>query len=149
MSTPPAPMPAAPRWPHCAHGADPAIDPVGCPGIHVSGHTVCLAHLSDTDRNTYLASLAPGAYVDHRGTPFTEPLLASLLQALRDPTTQDPHLGSAWFDKALITTLNSVVFRSSGQDLTTAGTYIEMTSRLLEPTLLALAALAVRGRIKR
>lgn len=46
-------------------------------------------------------------------------------------------------------TLNSVVFRSADQDLTTAGTYIEMTSRLLEPTLLALAALAIRGRIKR
>jgi hypothetical protein len=41
------------------------------------------------------------------------------------------------------------VFRSSGQDLTTAGTHIEMTSRLLEPALLALAVLAVRGRIKR
>ncbi len=53
------------------------------------------------------------------------------------------------FDKALSVTLNSVVFRSSGQDLTSTGTYIEMTSRLLEPTLLALAALAVRGRIKR
>ncbi|WP_456208136.1 pentapeptide repeat-containing protein [Streptomyces sp. LZ34] len=53
------------------------------------------------------------------------------------------------FEKALNVTLNSVVFRSSGQDLTTAGTYIEMTSRLLEPTLLALAVLAVRGRIKR
>jgi hypothetical protein len=53
------------------------------------------------------------------------------------------------FEKALNVTLNSVVFRSSGQDLTTAGTYIEMTSRLVEPTLLALAVLAVRGRIKR
>ncbi|CAL9327437.1 hypothetical protein SUDANB38_05902 (plasmid) [Streptomyces sp. enrichment culture] len=56
------------------------------------------------------------------------------------------------FEKALNVTLNSVVFRSSGQDLTTAGTYIEMTSRLVEPALLALAALAVlavRGRIKR
>ncbi|MFD9008697.1 pentapeptide repeat-containing protein [Streptomyces sp. NPDC059552] len=53
------------------------------------------------------------------------------------------------FDKALSVTLNSVVFRSSGQDLTTAGTYIEMTSRLLEPALLALAVLAVRGRVKR
>ncbi|MEV6534890.1 pentapeptide repeat-containing protein [Streptomyces sp. NPDC051639] len=52
-------------------------------------------------------------------------------------------------DKALTATLNSVVFRSSGQDLTTAGTYIEMTSRLLEPALLALAVLAIRGRIKR
>ncbi|MFJ3520637.1 hypothetical protein [Streptomyces sp. NPDC090131] len=53
------------------------------------------------------------------------------------------------FDKALNVTLNSVVFRSSGQDLTTAGNYIEMTSRLLEPALLALAVLAVRGRVKR
>ncbi|MGV9605819.1 pentapeptide repeat-containing protein [Streptomyces sp. NPDC003631] len=53
------------------------------------------------------------------------------------------------FEKALNVTLNSVVFRASGQDLTTAGTYIEMTSRLLEPSLLALAVLAVRGRIKR
>ncbi|MFC9636791.1 hypothetical protein ACFTY8_48575 [Streptomyces mirabilis] len=53
------------------------------------------------------------------------------------------------FDKALNVTLNSVIFRPSGQDLTTAGTYIEMTSRLLEPTLLALAVLAIRGRIKR
>ncbi|MGW1762414.1 pentapeptide repeat-containing protein [Streptomyces mirabilis] len=53
------------------------------------------------------------------------------------------------FDKALNVTLNSVIFRSSGTDLTTAGTYIEMTSRLLEPTLLALAILAIRGRIKR
>jgi hypothetical protein len=53
------------------------------------------------------------------------------------------------FDKSLNITLNSVVFRSSSQDLTTTGTYVEMTSRLLEPTLLALAALAIRGRIKR
>lgn len=53
------------------------------------------------------------------------------------------------FDKALNVTLNSVVFRSSGQDLTTTGTYIEMTSRILEPALLALAVLAIRGRIKR
>ncbi|MFE5974391.1 pentapeptide repeat-containing protein [Streptomyces sp. NPDC056460] len=53
------------------------------------------------------------------------------------------------FDKALNVTLNSVVFRSSGQDLTTTGTYIEMASRLVEPALLALAVLAIRGRIKR
>ncbi|WP_323187114.1 hypothetical protein [Streptomyces sp. NBC_00365] len=53
------------------------------------------------------------------------------------------------FDKALNMTLNSVVFRSSGQDLTTAGTYIEMASRLAEPILLSLAVLAVRNRVKR
>jgi uncharacterized protein YjbI with pentapeptide repeats len=53
------------------------------------------------------------------------------------------------FENALNVTLNSVVFRSSGQDLTTAGTYIEMTSRLTEPVLLGLAVLAIRNRVKR
>ncbi|MFE5681387.1 pentapeptide repeat-containing protein [Streptomyces erythrochromogenes] len=53
------------------------------------------------------------------------------------------------FEKALKVTLNSVVFRSSGQDLTTTGTYIEMISRLTEPVLLGLAILAVRNRVKR
>ncbi|MFJ9641438.1 pentapeptide repeat-containing protein [Streptomyces sp. NPDC101178] len=53
------------------------------------------------------------------------------------------------FEKALNATLNSVVFRSSGQDLTTTGTYIEMTSRLTEPVLLGLAVLAIRNRVKR
>ncbi|MER6996041.1 pentapeptide repeat-containing protein [Streptomyces sp. NPDC000410] len=52
-------------------------------------------------------------------------------------------------DKAVTVTLNSVVFRSSGQDLTTAGAYIEMISRITEPVLLGLAVLAVRGRVKR
>jgi hypothetical protein len=42
-----------------------------------------------------------------------------------------------------------VVFRSSGQDLTTTGTYIEMASRLTEPILLDLAVLAARKRVKR
>lgn len=53
------------------------------------------------------------------------------------------------FEKALNTTFNSVLFRSSGQDLTTSGTYVEMVSRLAEPALLALAVLAVRNRVKR
>ncbi|HEY5836448.1 pentapeptide repeat-containing protein [Streptomyces sp.] len=53
------------------------------------------------------------------------------------------------FDKALRVVLNSVVFRSSGQNLTTWGTYTEMASRFSEPALLALAVLAVRSRIKR
>ncbi|MGW1354850.1 pentapeptide repeat-containing protein [Streptomyces sp. NPDC002409] len=94
MSAPPAPS-----WPHCAHGAHPA-DPVGCRGIHVPGHTACLAHLPDTDRDTYLAGLAPGADIDHRGTPFTENLLNRLLDAVCDPTTTHSHLGTAWFDEA-------------------------------------------------
>lgn len=52
-------------------------------------------------------------------------------------------------EKSLRIVVNSVVFRSSGQDLTTTGTYAEMACRLTEPVLLGLAVLAVRGRIKR
>ncbi|MDG9694049.1 pentapeptide repeat-containing protein [Streptomyces sp. DH17] len=52
-------------------------------------------------------------------------------------------------EKSLRIVVNSVVFRSSGQDLTTIGTYTEMVSRLAEPVLLGLAALAIRGRVKR
>ncbi|MET7540057.1 pentapeptide repeat-containing protein [Streptomyces sp. NPDC005507] len=71
--------------------------------------------------------------------------------------TPDPDLAGTWHqrlsakraEKATQVVVNSVIFRSSGQNLTTSGTYIEMASRLLEPTLLALAVLAVRGRIKR
>ncbi|MFF4542214.1 pentapeptide repeat-containing protein [Streptomyces aureus] len=97
MSTPP---PSAPSWPHCAHGADPAADPVGCRGIHVPGHTVCLAHLADTDRDAYLAGLTPGASIDHRGTTFTDALLTAVLNALRDPSTGNARLGDAWFRSA-------------------------------------------------
>ncbi|MFE5514166.1 pentapeptide repeat-containing protein [Streptomyces sp. NPDC056529] len=102
MSTP-TPPPAAPPWPRCAHGADPVTDSIGCRGIHVPGHTVCLAHLADTDRDTYLVGLAPGADIDHRGTPFTEDLLNCLLRALTDPTTSAPRLGDALFNGAQFT----------------------------------------------
>ncbi|MEV7346786.1 pentapeptide repeat-containing protein [Streptomyces sp. NPDC093544] len=100
MSTPPARTPWAPSWPHCAQGADPATDPVGCRGIHVPGHTVCLAHLADPDRTAYLAGLTPGADIDHRGTSFTAPLLTALFDVLRDPTTGSPHFGEALFTEA-------------------------------------------------
>ncbi|MCG0289040.1 pentapeptide repeat-containing protein [Streptomyces sp. PSAA01] len=90
-----------PSWPHCAHGADPAADSAGCRGIHVPGHTACLAHLADADRDAYLASLTPGASIDHRGTTFTESLLNALLNALRDPATGNPRLGDARFDSAV------------------------------------------------
>lgn len=49
------------------------------------------------------------------------------------------------FEKSLRVVVNSVIFRSSGQDLT----YTEMASRLAEPVLLGLAVLAVRGHVKR
>lgn len=85
--------PAAP-WPRCGHGAAQAA-PVGCRGIHVPGHDACLAHLDDADRTAYLATLAPGADIDHRGTVFTEEPLSELLTALRDLATDRPCLGRA------------------------------------------------------
>ncbi|MFI1677976.1 pentapeptide repeat-containing protein [Streptomyces sp. NPDC020607] len=68
-------------------------------------------------------------------------------EAPRNPA--ENRFTSKRFEKALRVTLDSVVFRSSGQDLTTTGAYVEMASRFTEPVLLGLGALAVRGRIKR
>ncbi|WP_455711634.1 pentapeptide repeat-containing protein [Streptomyces cyaneofuscatus] len=62
------------------------------------GHTACLAHISDAQRATYLAGLAPGDTIDHRGTSFTEQLLSDLLDAFRDPATMEVRLGSAIFE---------------------------------------------------
>ncbi|CAM5654790.1 pentapeptide repeat-containing protein (plasmid) [Streptomyces californicus] len=99
-SAAPEPPPnTPPSWQHCRHDATPA-DPVGCRGIHVAGHTACLAHLADADRNAYLNALTPGTDIDHRGTPFTEDLLHRLLTALHDPTTSQAHIGNAWFGGA-------------------------------------------------
>ncbi|MFJ7306150.1 pentapeptide repeat-containing protein [Streptomyces sp. NPDC099088] len=95
----PAPSPTPPSWPHCGEGAGPA-NPFGCRGIHVTGHTVCLAHLADGERASYFAGLTPGIDIDHRGTTFTEPLLNNLLDAVIDPTTGHPRLGRAQFDSA-------------------------------------------------
>ncbi|HLL62268.1 MAG TPA: pentapeptide repeat-containing protein [Propionibacteriaceae bacterium] len=94
---PPSSIP--PPWPRCGHGATSA-DPVGCRGIHVGDHTACLAHLNETDRAAYLATLSPGTDIDHRGTPFTPELLDRLLAALHDPTTGRRHIGDAWFHGA-------------------------------------------------
>ncbi|MEU9917899.1 pentapeptide repeat-containing protein [Streptomyces sp. NPDC051001] len=70
-----------------------------------------------------------------------------------DPVAPDGALGrrltSQRFEKSMRVVINSAVFRSSSQDLTTVGTYAEMLSRLVEPALLGLAALAARGRVKR
>lgn len=99
MSSLPLPVPTSPGWAHCGEGADTAA-PVGCPGIRVPGYRACLAHLSDVDRATYLAGLAPGSDVDHRGTPFTETLLLELLHVLRHPSSGQPHFGTAEFSGA-------------------------------------------------
>ncbi|MGW6026571.1 pentapeptide repeat-containing protein [Streptomyces sp. NPDC055099] len=89
-----------PTWPHCAHGADPAANPVGCRGIYVPGHTACLAHLTDVDRDAYLAGLTPGTSIDHRGTTFTDSLFLALRAALCDPATGVVRLGDAGFESA-------------------------------------------------
>ncbi|WP_461066519.1 pentapeptide repeat-containing protein [Streptomyces pseudoechinosporeus] len=96
----PEPSPTPPAWPHCGHGTT-TEDPIGCRGIHVPGHTACLAHLDDADRNAYLAGLTPGSDIDHRGTTFTGPLLHALLNALHDPATGHPRLGGAVFASAI------------------------------------------------
>ncbi|GGT57948.1 hypothetical protein GCM10010271_71980 [Streptomyces kurssanovii] len=111
MSPPPPPAPGAPSGSYCAHGADPATDPIGCRGVHVPGNTACLAHLGDADRDAYLAGLTPGSSIDHRGTPFTEPLLDALLNALRDPGSGRPRLGNAHFGSA--TFQGNAPFRSA------------------------------------
>jgi uncharacterized protein YjbI with pentapeptide repeats len=94
-SVPPPPS----LWLCCGHGAD-GEDPVGCRGVQVPGHGACLAHLTEIDRDTYLDGLAPGTDIDHRGTPFTEPLLEALLRALHDPTIGKPHFGASAFQEA-------------------------------------------------
>ncbi|MFJ2153195.1 pentapeptide repeat-containing protein [Streptomyces microflavus] len=283
----PASSTTPPAWAHCGQGAT-SESPIGCRGVQVAGHAACLAHIADADRDAYLSALTPGAGIDHRDTPFTQPLVDALLNALYDPATGCSRLGFARFDSAtfqdsscfgsaifqdgayfegavfqgpadfrsvtfqghavfssvtfqdgvwfesatfqesasfsavtfqgpavfdsatfhdwagsvvllmgvglpredpkqeatgtippgggkvtfeidkrvpqnptrnrfsgkrfetaLNVTLNSVVFRSAGRDLTTAGTYIEMVSRITEPVLLGLAVLAIRNRVKR
>ncbi|MCB5912189.1 hypothetical protein [Streptomyces pinistramenti] len=45
--------------------------------------------------------------------------------------------------------VTSVALRPSGQNLIATGTYIEMTTRILETTLLGFGVPAIRSRIKR
>ncbi|MET9439974.1 pentapeptide repeat-containing protein, partial [Streptomyces sp. NPDC006610] len=78
-------------------------DPVGCRGIRVTGYTACLAHLNEADRRAHLATLSPGADIDHRGTPFTRELLDDLLAALHDPSTGKSTVGDAWLSEAEFT----------------------------------------------
>ncbi|QXE39535.1 pentapeptide repeat-containing protein [Streptomyces sp. GMY02] len=88
--------------------------------------------------------LSTGTLTGHRITMTTDD---SDPENPTGPVTD--RLTSARFEKSLRVVVNSVIFRTSGQNLTTTGTYTEMASRLTEPVLLGLAALAVRGRIKR
>src|SRR4051812_39858063 len=94
------PSPLAPQWAHCGHGANAVTDPVGCRGRRITDHSGCLAHASPTLRVAYLGSLAAGSDLDHRGTPFTETLLADLLNPLRDAGTDGIVIGRSRFNGA-------------------------------------------------
>jgi uncharacterized protein YjbI with pentapeptide repeats len=99
---PDRPFSDPPPWPHCGHGSTPE-DPIGCRGVHVSGRSVCLAHLDDADRAIHLGTLGPGAEIDCRGTRFTQNLLRQLLNSLRDPASLELRIGAASFHGASFT----------------------------------------------
>lgn len=52
-------------------------------------------------------------------------------------------------EKATEITLNAVIFRSPDADLTTAGRYLNIATRILGPVLLGLSVLAIRNQVKR
>jgi hypothetical protein len=89
----------SPDWPSCGQGVAPQ-DPDGCRGRRIAPYGRCLAHLNDADRAAYLAVLAPGADLDHRGTAFAPDLLEELLDALRVSDTGCSYIGDARFDEA-------------------------------------------------
>ncbi|MDQ0577852.1 hypothetical protein QF030_000030 [Streptomyces rishiriensis] len=125
-----APRPQArPRW-----AGTPTTSPA------TTGHSVAqtIAQSQDTPKQTATGTVPAGGGKVTFEIDKTDP---------QNPTGN--RFTGERFEKALNVTLNSVVFRSSGQDLTTTGTYIEMTSRLTEPVLLGLAVLAIRNRVKR
>ncbi|MGJ5898438.1 pentapeptide repeat-containing protein [Streptomyces niveiscabiei] len=89
----------APAWPQCGH-----LDAgERCRGRRVGSSTACLAHLDSAERAAHLASLPPGADLDHRGTPFTQSLLDELLAPLRDPGSGRARVGEASFDEVRFT----------------------------------------------
>ncbi|MYY08633.1 hypothetical protein GT204_06865 [Streptomyces sp. SID4919] len=98
--SPTLPSPARPRWPYCGDGVS-GGDRAGCIGRSKDPHAACLAHLTDRDRDTHLAGLAPGDDIDYRGTTFTAHLLDRLLGALTGPVTQQPRFGAAQFGSAV------------------------------------------------
>ncbi|MFD6552610.1 pentapeptide repeat-containing protein [Streptomyces sp. NPDC058398] len=108
---PPNPtLPTEPNWSYCGKNRSPERW-FGCCGLRVLGYRACFAHLADSNRAAYLAGLTPGSGVYHYGTSFTRPLLDALLDAVRDPTTGHPRLGTAQFE--LATFENAAGFESA------------------------------------
>ncbi|MFH8492247.1 pentapeptide repeat-containing protein [Streptomyces longisporoflavus] len=100
-------------------------------------------------RSTVSASVTGQNIQPASDAPAPEPHPESAPEPVNPSGSLHERMSTERFEKGLRVVVNSVIFRSSGQALTTAGTYTEMASRLFEPALLGLAVLAVRGRIKR
>ncbi|MDX2545419.1 pentapeptide repeat-containing protein [Streptomyces sp. WI04-05B] len=100
MNTPTPATPAAPFRVHCGHTLQTPEGPTSCSGQQVVPYLKCLEHLEDDSRDAYLASLRPGADIDHRGTVISAQNLRRILTAVTDSTTEHPHWGTARFDQA-------------------------------------------------
>jgi uncharacterized protein YjbI with pentapeptide repeats len=99
-----------------------------------------------------LAATTPSQHVV--GTVTTAPHKAARIDAtLGFNTPQIPPASQRWTTErtrtALEVTLESIVFRSTDQPLTTIGLWTTDAARILGPVLLALALLAARNRVKR
>jgi hypothetical protein len=99
-----------------------------------------------------LAGTTPSQHLT--GTATTAPNNRSRISAtIRTATPQLPPASQRWTSERSGTTvevaLESMVFRSTNQPLTTAGTWTTIAARILGPVLLFLALLAVRNRVKR
>jgi uncharacterized protein YjbI with pentapeptide repeats len=99
-----------------------------------------------------LAATAP--VQDLAGTVTTIPGKPARINAtLSGIPSQLPPASQRWTTErtrtAVEVTLESFVFRSTDQPLTTAGTWTTIAARILGPLLFALALLAVRNRVKR
>ena len=99
-----------------------------------------------------LAASAPPQHLD--GTITSSPDNRTRIHAtLNSSTPRLPPAGQRWTAQRARTsvevTLDSIVFRSTDQPLTAAGTWTTDAARILGPVLLALTLLAVRNRVKR
>jgi hypothetical protein len=99
-----------------------------------------------------LAASAPPQHL--AGTITSSPGNGARINAiLNSASPRLPPAGQRWTTQrgwnALEVTLDSIVFRTTDQPLTTAGTWTADAARILGPVLLVLALLAIRNRIKR
>jgi uncharacterized protein YjbI with pentapeptide repeats len=76
-----------------------------------------------------------------------------IIAVLSEQPSYLPPLNQRWTiergQQAFRITLGAIAFRDASQRLTTAGEWVTTTARIFGPVLLALAFLAIRGRVKR